>query len=79
MRYYVTNIDWDTNFSLEQEKQLHLPEDIVVQSDSLNVVDFNNDEQVSNALSNYLNLRYGFQVGGFTFIDESEIISRIGN
>jgi hypothetical protein len=70
MRYYVTNIDWDTNTSEGHERALFLPEDVVVHLDIDNLED---DEKVGCAISDYLGVRYGFEVNGFSYIDENEV------
>lgn len=73
MRYYVTNIDWDTNTCEGHEQSLFLPEDVTVQSDSLNIDNFEDDDKVGIAIGDYLGIRYGFYVNGFSYIDEDEV------
>jgi len=73
MRYYVTNIDWDTNTSEGQERALFLPEDVIVQSYNLDIDNFEDDDKVGGAIGDYLGVRYGFQVNGFSYIDENEV------
>lgn len=73
MRFYVTNIDWDTNTDEGHEQSLHLPEDVIVQSDCLNLQSYQDDEVVASAIGDYLGIRYGFQVNGFVYIDEDEV------
>lgn len=73
MTFYITNIDWVTNLSKTRQDLLRLPEDVVVQSYALSAVDLNDDEQIAEALSEYLTNLYGFQVNGFIFVDETEV------
>ena len=73
MQYYVTNIDWDTNTSEGQERALFLPEDVIVQSYNLDIDNFEDDDKVGGAIGDYLGVRYGFQVNGFSYIDENEV------
>jgi hypothetical protein len=73
MTYYITNIDWDTNRSEQQEELLRLPQDVLVYSSSLDIDNFNDDEVVGNALGDYLTTLYGFEVNGFVFVDNEQV------
>ncbi len=75
MRYYVTNIDWDTNTSEGHERSLFLPEDVVVLADSLKLTpqQFEDDEAVGAALEEYISCLYGFHLNSFSYVDESEV------
>jgi hypothetical protein len=71
MRYYVTNIEWQTNG--QSIDSLFLPIDVVIVSDAL-TTDTTDDEALAESIRDYLSTRYGFNVGDFTFIEELKLI-----
>jgi hypothetical protein len=70
-KFIVTDIDWDTtnDNSFEEIKadDLGLPDEVIVNTEYLDIEDDENMDEVENAISDYLSDEYGFCHNGFTF------------
>lgn len=70
-KFIVTDIDWDTtnDNSFEEIKadDLGLPDEVIVNTEYLDIEDDEDMDEVENAISDYLSDEYGFCHNGFTF------------
>ena len=70
-KFIVTDIDWDTTndnpFEEIKADDLGLPDEVIVNTEYLDIEDDEDMNEVENAISDYLSDEYGFFHNGFTF------------